>query len=241
MSSFASTIVEFKGNTLTLVHGPREPQRTMQLMVDEIYQETYVSERCRVRYDDVVIDGGAHIGMFTLYALLNGARLVVAIEPNTNVIPFLHQNVENYGFTDKVVFVHDALYSEVRGRRQRMHFYANKHSVSARLVTEGAPYTHHVKTTTIDTIAQRLSTKIDFIKLDVEGSEHATLSGGVETIKRDKPDMSIALYHHPEFLDKFTVTSFIDSLGLNYSMEASGLTVKTCYNMIGLWSCAESL
>lgn len=41
---------------------------------------------------------------------------------------------------------------------------------------------------------------VDFIKLDIEGSEEAALRGGEALIKRCKPDMAVSLYHRTDDL-----------------------------------------
>lgn len=38
---------------------------------------------------------------------------------------------------------------------------------------------------------------VDFIKMDVEGAEHAAIEGATETIRRLKPNLAIAIYHEP--------------------------------------------
>ena len=40
--------------------------------------------------------------------------------------------------------------------------------------------------------------KVDFIKMDIEGAEFDTLKGAVKTLKRDKPDLIITIYHKGE-------------------------------------------
>ena len=40
--------------------------------------------------------------------------------------------------------------------------------------------------------------KVDFIKMDIEGTEFDTLKGAVKTLKRDKPDLIITIYHKGE-------------------------------------------
>jgi FkbM family methyltransferase len=69
--------------------------------------------------------------------------------------------------------------------------------------------------TTIDaTVAQVHAPRIDFIKMDIEGSELAALRGAESTIRRWRPKLAISLYHRPE--DFFVIPAWIDSLGLGY-------------------------
>lgn len=58
-----------------------------------------------------------------------------------------------------------------------------------------------VETISIDDfILSRGIRKIDFIKLDIEGAEFNTLKGGIVTLKRDRPQMAICIYHAIEDL-----------------------------------------
>lgn len=56
--------------------------------------------------------------------------------------------------------------------------------------------------------------KIDFIKLDVEGSEIETLKGAIQTISKFKPNLAISLYHHPHHL--FYIPIFLNNLEESY-------------------------
>lgn len=53
-----------------------------------------------------------------------------------------------------------------------------------------------IETTTIDLYCKEHNIKkIDFIKMDIEGAETKALEGGIETIKRDRPQLAISIYH----------------------------------------------
>ena len=49
----------------------------------------------------------------------------------------------------------------------------------------------------LDNVVENLALeRIDFIKMDIEGSERWGLEGGQGTIKRFHPPMAISSYHH---------------------------------------------
>lgn len=56
---------------------------------------------------------------------------------------------------------------------------------------------------------------IDFIKYDVEGSEKEALLGSERTIREDKPDLVVSLYHRSE--DLFTLPLQIADMGTGYA------------------------
>ena len=55
--------------------------------------------------------------------------------------------------------------------------------------------------TTIDRlVAQHGLSRVDLIKMDIEGAEIPAIRGAAETIRRFKPRLSLAAYHTPEDL-----------------------------------------
>lgn len=81
-----------------------------------------------------------------------------------------------------------------------------------------------VPTTTIDemVLGNGLA-RIDFIKMDIEGSELAALRGAEATIRRWRPKLAISLYHRAE--DFFSIPSWIDSLGVGYRLFLEHYTI----------------
>ena len=72
-------------------------------------------------------------------------------------------------------------------------------------------------TSTIDeTVARHKVPQVDFIKMDIEGSELGALRGAESTIRSCRPKLAISLYHRPE--DFFSIPFWIDSLGVGYRM-----------------------
>lgn len=56
-----------------------------------------------------------------------------------------------------------------------------------------------IECTTLDTWAEETKlTRLDFLKMDVEGFERKVLAGGLETLRRFKPRMGICIYHLPD-------------------------------------------
>ena len=59
--------------------------------------------------------------------------------------------------------------------------------------------------------------RVDYIKLDIEGSELDMLHGAAKTIVRCKPKMAISAYHHPE--DLWTLATYVKSLRSDYEFK----------------------
>ncbi len=60
-----------------------------------------------------------------------------------------------------------------------------------------------IHTTTIDEAKQKENIeKVDFIKMDIEGSELPALKGGLKTIQQDRPQLAVSIYHsNDDFVD----------------------------------------
>ena len=66
----------------------------------------------------------------------------------------------------------------------------------------------HVRSLKLDTLAE--GSRVDFLKLDVEGSELSALRGGRRTIVKDRPDLAVSLYHRTE--DLYLLTEEVHAL-----------------------------
>ncbi len=68
--------------------------------------------------------------------------------------------------------------------------------------------------TKIDTLFQ--VQKVSYIKIDVEGAELQALKGGMNTLKRNKPKLNLALYHRSE--DIFTLPLLVHDINPGYKL-----------------------
>lgn len=74
-----------------------------------------------------------------------------------------------------------------------------------------------------DFLANNKLDKVDFIKMDIEGAEPFALKGAINTIKKYKPKMAIAIYHN---MDDFSgIIHQINDLGLGYRFYLDHYTI----------------
>ena len=73
-------------------------------------------------------------------------------------------------------------------------------------------------------VAERRISRVDFIKVDVEGADLGVLEGAADTIRGQRPRLAIACYHKPDDLVK--IPDFIASLGVGYKwyLQCSTMT-----------------
>ncbi|NJM81008.1 MAG: FkbM family methyltransferase [Flavobacterium sp.] len=80
------------------------------------------------------------------------------------------------------------------------------------------------KTITIDDFVNfKENIKVDFIKMDIEGAEIIALQGAIETIKKYRPKLAIAIYHSIE--DFATIPNWILDLNLDYEIYLGHYTI----------------
>jgi FkbM family methyltransferase len=126
-----------------------------------------------------VIDIGANIGEFTLFAANHGAE-VIAIEPDRENLQVLQKNVG----TRPVRIVQKAVWKETT----RLPLYAAPLDADSGLIAAPtATATYEVEAARLDDITKELGVgEIFFIKADAEGAEPEVLMGAPETLARTR-------------------------------------------------------
>ena len=84
-------------------------------------------------------------------------------------------------------------------------------------------YREFQSTTIDDTVFCLDLQRVDFIKMDIEGSEMMALRGAVDTIKKERPTLAISVYH--KLFDFYEIPQFIDGLDLGYKFYLQHSTV----------------
>lgn len=166
------------------------------LMEEQFIRGIYEHDPVVVRPGDVVLDAGANLGTFTRSALHSGARQVIAFEPEPTNIACFKSTFANELQSGQVVLIEAALWE----RSGTLNFTPppEGNSGMGSVVMNGPPLTT-VRATTIDeTVAPLHLDRVDFIKMDIEGSERYALRGGRQTLARFAPRLSLSVEHFPD-------------------------------------------
>jgi FkbM family methyltransferase len=164
---------------------------------------------------DVVVDGGAHLGVFTRIAVLRGAGRVVAFEPQSDLVACFRRTFAKEIASGQVTMVDKGLWEQAgslafEGGGLGFHAVDSPTSVST---TTG----RLMPVTTIDEMVEALGLeRVDFIKMDIEGSERQALRGARRSIARWKPNLSICTYHRPD--DAEAIPAVVRSARSDYHM-----------------------
>ena len=171
------------------------PQRddvwSLAVVLAEQEQEMYGhAGSLGVRPGDVVIDGGAHVGLFTRGALAAGASKVVTFEVTPKALLCLRRNMAKEIAEGKVVVVDKGVWHE----EATLPLVIVDGCSVCNSVTHQLPAAVDVPLTTIDHAAEALKLeRVDFIKLDIENAEANALRGAARTLRRFHPRVAVAL------------------------------------------------
>lgn len=144
-----------------------------------------------VQAGDVVIDAGAHVGLFARTALAAGASQVVTFEVTPRSNRALRRNFAKEIAEGKVIVVEKGVWREEASLPLVI---VEKCSVCNSVSHPWLTASITVPLTTIDHAVTELGLpRVDFIKLDIENAEANALRGAVRTIAQHRPRMAVAL------------------------------------------------
>jgi FkbM family methyltransferase len=150
-----------------------------EMFVDRIYDPFFEDIK-----DPIVIDAGANVGIFTLYAYPKSSK-IYAIEPSQSHFDTLSEMLNYNKMLDKVVPIKLALANE-NGKADLFHPLNPTARSLIKLVGEISDKkdTEIVETITMDKLFTQYNIDhVDFLKLDVEGAEMEIIGGkGFESI-----------------------------------------------------------
>ncbi|MFB3918406.1 MAG: FkbM family methyltransferase [Terriglobales bacterium] len=173
---------------------PADSDWLVKFLLAEQARGLYGNPVCRP--GDVVLDCGAHVGVYTRHAIKNGARLVVAIEPAPENRECLNRNLAQEIASGKVIVVPKGVWD--REDRLFLHRTAGN-SGGDSITADGRSGDLAAPLTTIDRLVEEFGLpRVDVIKMDIEGAERNALAGARATLSRLRPRLSIATYHRSD-------------------------------------------
>ncbi|MGB6787381.1 MAG: FkbM family methyltransferase [Candidatus Acidiferrales bacterium] len=170
-----------------------------------------------VREGDVAIDAGGCWGDTALYFAQKAAD-VFSFECIPSNIAIIQENLRlNPQLAAKITVIQKALWDT---SAVRLTF--NDTGPGSRPSSNRAGI--DVETQTLDDFVSENSLKrVDFIKMDIEGSEPKALAGAERTIRSYRPQLAISLYHDPSHFA--LIPNWLAGLGLGYQFYLDHFTI----------------
>jgi FkbM family methyltransferase len=158
-----------------------------------------------------MIDCGAFIGDSLLIMREYTDKTVYCYEFSKKNIEKFFKVIKNNNITSGFALISKALGESVR----RINYYEPGVVSSGISLTTGGDAT--VEMTTVDAEVKKHNITVGFIKIDVEGYGMPVIRGAIETIKSQRPVLSIGVYHNHEEL--FHIKPFLQENLTDYVFE----------------------
>jgi FkbM family methyltransferase len=170
-----------------------------------------------VKAGDIVLDGGAHVGVFVKTALDAGAEKVIAIEPSPEAVECLRRNFAKQIDAGKVIVYPKGIWDE----EKRLVLYHGDNGGAGDSFLD--PKEHErpiadIPVTTVDRIVKELRLpRVDLIKADIKGAGTRMIVGGEVTIRTYHPRIVISTEEPPE--DPAAIRAAIMKIAPNYQLR----------------------
>ena len=190
---------------------------------NRVFRKQYL-EKIKKNAIKTVFDAGAYdgINVIAFNKLLPNVEKIYGFEAIYDITrnPYIEQFLPK----DKFEIIPFAL----GAKNQKINFYINKSfawcSFGEDITEKTLPKDSDewncriVDVTTIDTFCNDKNIIPDFIKMDIEGAELSALQGGIETIKKCRPQLAISIYHQ-EGKDLITIPLYLQENLENYKFR----------------------
>lgn len=174
-----------------------------EIIACELQSDCYGLNRIDFTSGDVVVDIGAHIGMFAIYTALRFPQIVIhAFEPFPENFELLEQNLDRNGIT--TVRIH---HQGLSGDGRLLEMVTNTQN-SGGSTCHSRTLNHRrctgIPSTTLDHVFDSLAIdKCKFLKIDCEGSEYEIL---FSTHSLSKVEYLSGEFHHNQLLQSYGYT-----------------------------------
>lgn len=186
--------------------------------------------KIQVAEGDTVIDAGGCWGDTALYFAYRAGKKgdVHSFEFIPDNLAIWKRNIElNPNFEQNIILAENPLWSD---SNINMFFKANGPGSKVSF-EKFDDFDGIVQTISIDDYVNEKSlSKVDFIKMDIEGAELSALKGANQTIRTFKPKLAVALYHNTK--DFHTIPKYLEELNLGYQFFLSHATINAEETML---------
>lgn len=167
-----------------------------------------------VTKDSIVIEAGCHIGTHTV-KLAQLAKQVICFEPLESSFKLLNENLQLNGLSNVKAYMEGL--SDTPSRASFS--YVNKDNIGGAVLEDG----FDIPLKTIDelqAVGDNNYSRVDFIKLDVEGYEKKVIIGALNTIKQWHPVITLECWdNYPNATIEHAIKEFKVLLDMGYEIE----------------------
>lgn len=194
-------------------------------IIDTVARKCYTPEGFDISEQDLVVDVGANIGVFALYAsqlATNGK--VYALEPHPSNFEMLLHNIEN-NRVDNIVPINQAMSDETGQQTLFISRNTGGHSLHRK-----GKHSIPVATLSLEDFTEQYNIgEIDFCKMDCEGGEYSIFSGCSPNILRRIKRISMEYHDLDSDHNGRTLSRLLEDQGFSVRMCAANHRVGMLY------------
>lgn len=163
-----------------------------------------------------IIDAGAYTGDTALPLSEITNKNVYSFEPFDESFEGLEKNIAANNIKN-IIPIKKSL-GNIVGERSLYLAGDNVQGITSNPNTRQYDIELKVQETTVDAFVEENNLDVGFISIDVEGAERDLLEGALNTIKTQRPILSVCIYHNVN--DFFEIIPWIANLDLDYEFKA---------------------
>jgi len=188
----------------------------------------------QIQRNDIVVDIGAHVGYFTLFAAKRASEgKVIAFEPSNNSFSLLEKNIKINNY--KNVILEEIAIAKIKGKQI---LYLDKENEISNTIYKQKESLSKKEINTItlqDIFEKHRLEKIDFLKMDCEGAEYEIIMNAPSSILNKIQKISTEIH---EEMVPYTKEVMIESLkkhGFNVKLKRSISGIKMELPLLLAW------
>jgi len=198
----------------------RTKSKDKSMILEVWVDKCYTPPGFEIHENDVIVDIGAHIGAFSIYAA-NRAKtgLVYSLEPVTDNFELLQHNVQLNRITN-IIPVKKAV-TKYTGTREMfvqledttMHSFYNPKGLASKTLVSTITLADFMRNYSID--------HIDFLKMDCEGAEYEILMGCPDGLLNRIRRISFESHPRGGIYNQNTIAEFLKKKGFKVALDPS--------------------
>lgn len=215
-----------------LRRGPRfeapEGVSVTRLANEIFFHRVYALPGGEIGPEDVVVDVGANVGVFSVYAAARTRGRIVAVEPFPQNVEFLRRNLRANG-CERVEVVPSALSDHEGTLELAVAKKGTMHSI-APAAAEGGERVKVPATTLARIVEQRGLERIDLLKMDCEGAEGVILPTLPKDVLARVQRMALEFHDHLSPVSHEALRALLEANGFSTTLRSkAGSTVGMLY------------
>ena len=202
----------------------------LELIEQIVIQDQYCAREF-IKNNSIIIDAGANIGVFSLFALhLSPDSKIYAFEPTTKIFNIFQKTIAENNLFNHIHLFNIALGDEDKKvmlmKSQEGLEVGNIIADSNALIKERFFVgSEEISMMTLDKFVQKNNIKkVDFIKIDTEGYEKQIIAGAKEVIKEFSPVIACSAYHLKN--DEIEIPKLVLSINKKYNYRLENRAEK---------------